>query len=161
MITGKWLGGKEDLFPAYLVRYLVFAKEQGYSMDEDRDEVDQRAIHAVLYQDSNTPIATARVFIDDEGYWHIGRVCVLKEMRGKQIGDLLMRMVLDKILSAGGKHIRLGAQADKVEFYSKYGFTPYGEAYDEEGNPHRHMEASDESVRAAIFSGCKSSKGMV
>ena len=84
--------------------------EQGFPAESEMDEYDARAIHCLLYNDDHKPSATARLFIDDDGYWRIGRVAVLREMRGKQLGDLAMRMVLDKALQAGAKRFRLSSQ---------------------------------------------------
>ncbi|MDR2514834.1 MAG: GNAT family N-acetyltransferase [Christensenellaceae bacterium] len=155
MIYAKWLRGDEDLSQAYAVREAVFVREQGFAAEIEQDETDLRAAHALLIDEDGQPAGTARLFIDEEGYWHIGRVCVLKEKRGKHLGDLLMRMVLDKALRAGAKHFRLGAQADKLPFYEKYGFWPYGEPYLDEGVPHLHMEADEDSVREKVFGGCE------
>ena len=95
------------------------------------------------------------LFIDDDGYWRIGRVAVLREMRGKQLGDLAMRMVLDKALQAGAKRFRLSSQKQAEGFYRLYGFEPTGEETDDCGVPHTEMEATDESIVRAVFTGCR------
>lgn len=156
MIYGKWLRGSDDLSEAFAVRHAVFVEEQGFPAEVEQDEIDRRAIHALLKEEDGTPVGTARLYIGDDGYWHIGRVCIKKEARGKQLGDLLMRMVLDKALQAGAKHFRLGAQKAKVLFYEKYGFWVYGDEYLDEGQPHFHMEADDVSIAQKVFGGCHS-----
>ena len=143
MIYGKWL------------RYDVFVTEQGFSAENEMDEMDRRAIHALLYDDDKNAVGCLRLFIDNEGYWRIGRLCVRRDLRGHELGDLLMRMALDKVLMAGGKHLRLSSQADKRGFYEKYGFEVVGEPYLDEGMEHFLMEADDQSVLRAVFSGCK------
>lgn len=110
MITGKFIRGDQDLSEAKEIRMSVFVDEQGFPAESEMDEYDARAIHCLLYNDDHKPSATARLFIDDDGYWRIGRVAVLREMRGKQLGDLAMRMVLDKALQAGAKRFRLSSQ---------------------------------------------------
>ena len=94
MITGKFIRGDQDLSEAKEIRMSVFVDEQGFPAESEMDEYDARAIHCLLYDDDHKPSATARLFIDDDGYWRIGRVAVLREMRGIQLGDLAMRMVL-------------------------------------------------------------------
>ena len=154
MITGKWLRGSEDLTPALKVRQDVFVTEQGFPAETERDEYDERAVHALLFDEDGNPAATGRLFVDDDGYWRIGRMAVEKHLRGMQLGDLLIRMLLDKALGAGAQRLRVSAQRQAEGFYAKYGFAPYGETYDEDGVPHVAMEATDGSVRAACFSGC-------
>lgn len=156
MIYGKWLRGSDDLSQALALRQEVFVQEQGFSAEAEHDALDDRAVHALLFDEEGRTVGCGRLYIDDEGYWHLGRLCVRKEQRGKQLGDLLMRMMLDKAMMAGGKHFRLGAQADKRGFYEKYGFTAVGDPYLDEGVEHYLMEADDQSVLRAVFSGCKS-----
>ena len=116
-----------------------------------RDEYDARAIHALLYDDEHKPAATGRLYIDNDGYWHLGCVCVRKELRGNQLGDLVMRMILDKAISAGAGFFRLDAEKDAEGFCRIYGFVPYGE----EKGKLVPMEATKESIVAAVFSGCR------
>ena len=155
MITGKFIRGDQDLSEAKEIRMRVFVDEQGFPAESEMDEYDARAIHCLLYNDDHKPSATARLFIDDDGYWRIGRVAVLREMRGKQLGDLAMRMVLDKALQAGAKHFRLSSQKQTEGFYRLYGFEPTGEETDDCGVPHTEMEATDESIVRAVFTGCR------
>ncbi len=158
MITGKFIAGNGDLQEAYGIREEVFVKEQGFPAEIERDEYDARAIHALLYDDDHKPAATGRLYIDNEGFWHLGRICVRKDLRGKQLGDLVMRMMLDKAIGAGAGFFRLSAQSSVEGFYRIYGFTPYGEEYEVCGKPHVNMEATKESIVAAVFSGCRGEK---
>ena len=155
MITGKFIRGDQDLSEVKEIRMSVFVDEQGFPAESEMDEYDVRAIHCLLYNDDHKPSATARLFIDDDGYWRIGRVAVLREMRGKQLGDLAMRMVLDKALQAGAKRFRLSSQKQAEGFYRLYGFEPTGEETDDCGVPHTEMEATDESIVRAVFTGCR------
>ncbi len=158
MITGKLIAGNGDLSQAREIRMRVFAQEQGFPADTEMDEYDERAIHCLLYDDDHNPAATGRLFIDDDGYWRLGRIAVVKEMRGKQLGDLVMRMLLDKALQAGAKRFRLSAQRSAEGFYRIYGFEPFGEEYLDYGVAHIEMEATDETIVRAVFTGCRGSK---
>ena len=147
MITGKFIRGDQDLSEAKEIRMSVFVDEQGFPAESEMDEYDARAIHCLLYNDDHKPSATARLFIDDDGYWRIGRVAVLREMRGKQLGDLAMRMVLDKALQAGAKRFRLSSQKQAEGFYRLYGFEPTGEETDDCG-VHRLPRRTDAGAGA-------------
>lgn len=155
MIYGKWFAGTKEIQDALALRKQVFVNEQGFSAESEVDAIDERAAHAVLYDDDGAVAATGRLYIDDEGYWRLGRLCVREELRGKQLGDLLMRMLLDKALMAGGRHFRLSSQTDKRLFYEKYGFSVVEGPYMDEHVEHYLMEADDQSILKAVFSGCK------
>ena len=147
--------GLENIPAAQAIRQKVFVEEQGFRAAEEMDAYDARAIHCLLYDGEGKPAATGRLYIDDDGYWRIGRVAVVRERRGQQMGDLVMRMLLDKALGAGAKRFRLLAQRQAEGFYSRYGFTPYGEEVLDQGVPHIEMEATDVSILRAVFSGCR------
>ena len=158
MITGKMIAGNGDLTEVMDIRMRVFVDEQGFPAEEEKDEYDARAIHALLYDDDHNPAATGRLYIDDDGYWRLGRLAVLKEKRGQQLGDLVMRMLLDKALGVGAQRFRLSAQRQAEGFYALYGFTPFGEEYMDHHVPHIEMEATNESILRAVFSGCRGSQ---
>lgn len=158
MITGKLIAGSGDLSEVQSIRMRVFVDEQGFPADEEMDQYDARAVHALLYDDDHNPAATGRLYIDDDGYWRIGRVAVLKGKRGAQLGDLVMRMLLDKALGVGAKRFRISAQRQAEGFYALYGFAPYGEEYMDHHVPHIDMEATDESIVKAVFTGCRGSQ---
>ncbi len=114
-------------------------EEQGYTAEGEVDELDPHS-HHLLALDDDTPVATARVYLDGSTA-KIGRVCVLKSYRGQGLGaDLITAAV-----QLAGAHpeitrVILGAQAQATGFYGKLGFTAYGDPYDDEGEPHQMME---------------------
>ena len=63
------------------IRQKVFVEEQGFQ--DEFDDIDSTAIHFVLFDDSDKPIATCRVFKDViKNSYILGRLAVLKEYRG-------------------------------------------------------------------------------
>ena len=119
-------------------------------LGEGVNEMDARAIHALLYDDEHKPVATGRLYIDNEGYWRLDSVCVRQDMQRKQLGDLVMRMILDKAMQAGARMFRLTTPLDVKDFFLLYGFEAYAQ------QPERlDMEATDESIVKAVFSGCR------
>lgn len=137
MIKGVYLNGEDDLTDAFLIREKVFIEEQGVPKELELDELDTYAIHAVAY-DGEKAVATGRIVYDGDTY-KIGRVAVLKEERGKQYGDFIVRMLLDKAFLHGADEVVLGAQLQAVKFYEKIGFEQYGEIFDDAGIPHISM----------------------
>ena len=116
------------------LRKKVFVEEQGFC--DEFDEIDKRAIHFVLYENKN-PIATCRIFVGEAKETYIlGRLCVLKEYRGKGIGSKILRAAEDKVKVLGGKKLSLHSQYQARDFYKKLGFAEYGEIEYEQHCPH-------------------------
>lgn len=64
------------------IRTKVFINEQGFS--REFDDIDETAVHFVIFEENNTPVATCRIFWDSEmNSYVLGRVAVMKEYRGK------------------------------------------------------------------------------
>ena len=122
---------------AQKIRETVFTKEQGFH--NEFDEIDSYAKHLVLYNEK-IPIATCRFFSNDsyEDYF-IGRIAVIKEYRGKNIGATLLKAAENQIINIGGKRIFLHAQCRAKKFYEKQGYSSYGEIALEENCPHIWM----------------------
>ncbi|WP_375753888.1 GNAT family N-acetyltransferase [Vibrio sp. HN007] len=117
------------------IRNTVFTKEQNVDPDIDFDGQDLHSIHAVVFVGKEA-VATGRILSDG----HIGRVAVLKEHRGKQYGTLILSELERVAVTNNYKRIYLGSQLHAVNFYSKLGYTIYGEQYEEAGIQHRLME---------------------
>ncbi|WP_348541503.1 GNAT family N-acetyltransferase [Sulfitobacter albidus] len=92
-----------------------------------------------MAHDDETPVATARIVMEGRTA-KIGRVCVVRALRGRGLGADLIRAAVDHARELGAARIILGAQAHAVPFYAKLGFTPFGDPYDDEGEAHQMME---------------------
>ena len=128
----------KDLQVCYALRHEVFVVEQGYTAEGEVDALDPDSLH-LLAQQEGVPVATARVHIQD-GIAKIGRVCVLKDQRGTGLGADLITAAVELADANKASRVVLGAQAHAVGFYAKLDFEPYGEVYDDEGEPHQMME---------------------
>lgn len=122
---------------AIMIRKVVFEDEQGF--EEEFDELDEsdKVKHMVFYKDSE-PIGTCRYYIEDNEY-RIGRIAVIKEYRGKGIGEFIVRVAEDKVFEIGGRETVLSAQVRAKGFYEKIGYAEEGEIYMEEMCPHIKM----------------------
>ena len=119
------------------VRKIVFCDEQGYS-EEEYDELDLTATHILMLKDDK-PIATGRI-IDCGDYFKLGRIAVLKEYRGKNLGVQLVSEMIIVANRMGATHFKIGAQSYTKAFYEKLGFKQIGEEYYEGHVPHIKME---------------------
>jgi predicted GNAT family N-acyltransferase len=102
------------------------------------DDIDKRATHVLIY-DGKTPIATGRLYSEDGENFHIGRVCVSKEYRGKGFGRRVLSALEEDARKAGGRTVSLSAQCAAQGFYEKSGYTATDDLHDDEGVPHVTM----------------------
>ena len=118
------------------IRNEVFGKEQGFI--NEFDEKDEVSVHLVAF-DNETPVATCRIYKDENDAYAVGRLAVVKAYRGKNIGAQILSEAENYIRSQGGKEISVSAQVRVEEFYKKQGFTPLGGVYLDESCPHIKM----------------------
>lgn len=119
------------------IRQIVFVEEQEFV--DEFDELDKISKHIVLY-DNNLPIANCRIYTLDNVVYHIGRVAIIKEYRGRNIGIKLMNKAEEIINNLNGKRIELSAQARVKDFYKKCGYEEFGDIFYEEYCPHINMK---------------------
>lgn len=129
----------EDLATCHALRRRVFIEEQNVSEAEELDGLDGEAIHLLAFEDGQA-VGSARLLLSGET-GKIGRVCVLAEMRGKGVGQALMRAALSELRGIQGLRLaKLGAQSHAIGFYEALGFEAYGPEYLDAGIPHRDMQ---------------------
>ncbi len=135
-----WYAPGEDYPLSREIREEVFVREQEYPIELEFDEADENCWHLVL-TDNEKAIATARLLKLSEGVFKPGRIAVLKEYRGKNIGAELLTLIIEKAKEMGAKELHIGAQTYAVGFYEKFGFKTTGEEYMDEHIPHINMIA--------------------
>lgn len=128
-----WQTERESLLK---VRFKVFVEGQNVPAEIEVDDMDAKCQHFLAVDADGSPIGTARV--DDEG--HIGRVAVLEEWRGKNVGRELMEASLDCVRRMGLGVALLNSQTYAAPFYEKLGFAVYGDEFTEAGIPHFAMK---------------------
>lgn len=141
MVTTQWAWGFQNYQSALDVRRRVFVEEQGFSAALEQDAHDATALHLLVLVNA-VPAGAGRLYFS-KGY-HIGRVCVLPEFRGKRLGDLLMRMLLARAFNDGADYVDIGAQRQAAGFYEKLNFQQNGPEYTEEGVFHLPMRITRE-----------------
>ena len=132
---------KKNLHEILLVRSEVFVVEQN-CVYQDIDNKDPKALH--LYgKIKNKIVAYSRIFNEGDFYKEIsfGRALVLKNQRGKGLGDELVQKSIEIIKGNWpNKKVKISAQAHLNNFYKKHGFIEKGKEYLEDGIPHVSME---------------------
>ena len=109
-LTFEWFGFSSPQMAAALdIRTRVFVDEQGYTLEEDRDEQDKTALHVLGRDAAGEPVCTARMFEEQPGVWHIGRVATYAARRGRGYAGAMMREMCREAAARGGKTASLGA----------------------------------------------------
>ena len=130
-----------NAFKVKEIRRKVFMQEQGFA--REFDEVDKQAAHFLAVDELGVAQATARVYFDEgREAFVIGRFAVSKEIRGKNIGRLMVDSVRDYVIERGASMLLVHAQVRALPFYQKVGFVPFGEVDEDEGVPHIWMQKS-------------------
>ena len=133
---GSWAGLGTD---AATLRTDVFVQEQGIALDMEWDDADKTAIHAVAYNGLGQPIATGRLLQHAPGIGKIGRMAVSRVLRGSGLGRTLLQALMAAARRRGDTDVLLHAQRSAEGFYSRLGFTPRGEPFDEVAIAHIEM----------------------
>ena len=134
--TGSWKSLKDKAQP---VRMQVFVQEQGVDAQYELDAMDDGAVHSVVTNRLGQPLGTARLFEKSPGVAQIGRMAVVRVMRGSGLGGDLLNALVDIAKARGDKEVRLHAQCSAQAFYARAGFVPVGEPFDEVGIAHIEM----------------------
>lgn len=117
------------------IRFTVFVEEQGVPREIELDEQDELCVHAVVFSREQA-LATGRLLPDG----HIGRMAVLRQWRGRGIGGLILKRLMDCAKARGDSEVALSAQVHAVAFYRAHGFVPHGDEYVEAGIRHQAMK---------------------
>lgn len=126
-----------DLAHALAVREEVFVGEQGVTLAEEHDGLDDHpgTTHVLALSSSEEPVGTARLLSDTAhpGVVHVGRVAVRRAGRGLGVGRALMAAVealalADHAVPAGADEgmavrVELSAQESAIGFYEALGYT--------------------------------------
>lgn len=136
----SWDEARERAAP---IRFEVFVAEQGVPREIELDEMDAQCLHALAYGEASRAVGTGRLlpveFEQGRAVSHIGRMAVLREMRGRGIGAALLRALMNAARGRGDAEVVLSAQTHAIGFYRSHGFREEGAQYLEAGIPHQSM----------------------
>lgn len=128
---------------AYLIWQLrsdVFVVEQDCPyLDLDGRDLEPEAVQvwAESAEDPGSPLGTLRILQEPDGSTQrIGRVVVTPQQRGQGLVAELMRAALQIVRD---RPCVLDAQAHLADWYGRFGFTPAGPGFLEDGIPHVPM----------------------
>lgn len=126
---------KETLDHVFAIRRVVFVEEQNCPPELEWEN-EEESTHFLATMD-NQPCGACRWRKTDLGY-KLERFAVLKEYRGKRIGQALVAAALAD-LPADAHYIYLNAQLPAMPLYAKFGFVAEGPQFEEAGFQHFKM----------------------
>jgi predicted GNAT family N-acyltransferase len=130
-----------SLKEAFQIRKTVFVVEQKVDPDKECDEFEDSSTHFLALLEEK-PVGAARWRFTKNGI-KLERFAVLKEARGKGVGQALVRAALENISShpeSKGKTKYLNSQLNATTLYSKFGFQKVGVMFEECNIKHFKME---------------------
>ena len=132
--------GSKEYQDALSIRTNVFVEEQQIPIEIEVDQNEVNAVHLVLYNEKEEPLAAGRYRVLDDGIAKAERICVLASERGTGAGSKIMEALEHHAAEQGLQYVKLSAQAPAVPFYEKIGYHAITEEYLEQNIPHKMMK---------------------
>ena len=136
-VTVKVVETEKELEAAIGVRFRVFVGEQSVPPEEELDEYDAAATHAIALHQGEV-VGTGRVILGD-GPARIGRMAVDRQWRRLGVGGLLLAFLEAEARAQGATGFVLHAQEYVKSFYAAHGYREHGEVFLEVEIPHVEM----------------------
>jgi YbgC/YbaW family acyl-CoA thioester hydrolase len=124
---------------ASAVRQSVFVDEQGVDAGVVWDGEDAHALHGLLLNAWDAPVACGRLTQHASGVGRIGRMAVDRVLRGSHLGQELVVLLLEQSRARGDHSVLLHAQCSAVPFWQSLGFLAQGDVFQEAGIDHVEM----------------------
>ena len=119
---------------AYSVRIQGMNRQHHISLREEFDEHDNDKTKYIVILDDGYPVATCRFYEINDSEVILGRVVVLPEYRGKQLGRKTVEQAQDWIRELGYKRIIIDSRLEAVPFYEKLGYKVLDDTVIKSGN---------------------------
>ena len=136
-ITVKRVETEEDMEAAVGVRFRVFVDEQSIPPEEELDEYDAHATHAIALEGGQA-VGTGRMYLEGSTA-RIGRMAVDLPHRRRGVGGLILRFLEEEAKAQGATGYVLHAQEYVKSFYAAHGYTEHGQPFLEVDIPHVEM----------------------
>ncbi len=134
----KLVESEDERRAAYAVRVRVFVHEQGVPYEEELDEEDETATHAIAILDGKG-VGTGRLVRDGVREARIGRMAVDMEWCGRGVGGRILDVLEEAARALGMAEAVLHAQTYVQGFYASHGYAEEGNVFLEVGIEHVRM----------------------
>ena len=119
---------------AYSVRIQGMNRQYHISLREEFDEHDCEGTKYIVLLDDGYPFATCRFFETGPRSAVLGRVVVLPEYRGKELGRLTVTEAEKWAGELGYREIVIDSRVEAVRFYEKLGYSHVDDTIVKSGN---------------------------
>lgn len=130
---------QSDFFRVVRIRTAVFVEEQHVDIKIEQDAQDDTALHWLVEDDDGQAIACCRGLAEGD-VLQIGRVAVLKPVRGRHVGRFLMLGLEQDPALKPFSRLRVHAQIQVEGFYASLGYRTVSAPFEEAGILHVTME---------------------
>ena len=137
-LTIRLVDNEAELEAAIAVRFRVFVDEQSIPPEEELDESDATATHAIALCQGKV-VGTGRLVQRDDGSALIGRMAVDDQWRRKGVGGEILKFLEESARDQGLTHAVLHAQEYVKSFYAAHGYQQRGDPFLEVNIPHVEM----------------------
>jgi ElaA protein len=127
-----------EVAAALALREEVFCGEQGVSLADELDGLDDEALHIVAMEDGAI-VGTCRLITEDTTV-KLGRMAVARPARGRGLAGALLAEADARARDLGAERIALAAQLGAQSMYERAGYAPYGDVFLDAGIEHVMME---------------------
>lgn len=107
---------------AYYVRIQAMARKHQIPLDVEFDEHDTPDTKYIVAVDDYLPVATCRLYPEDERHIMLGRIVVLPEYRHQGIGTLIVREAELWAREMGFTYSVVESRDNKIPFYEQMGY---------------------------------------
>lgn len=107
---------------AYSVRIQGMNRQHHIPLRDEFDEHDKDGTRYIVLLDDGYPVATCRFYELQQDYVMLGRVVVLPEYRGKQLGIYVIDEAEKWIKELGYKGVNIESRLEAQGFYEKIGY---------------------------------------
>ncbi len=116
----------------------VFVQEQQIPAEEELDEADNIAIHAIALHRGRA-VGTGRLILREDGQAQIGRMAVDEDFRRQGTGGRILLFLEAEARARGCRRSLLHAQEYVKNFYAQHGYQEHGDTFLEVDIPHIEM----------------------
>ena len=134
-VSMRLVESADDFENALAVRLRVFVQEQSVPIEEEVDDQDNEAVHAIA-ELKGIIVATGRLILQQFPIVYIGRMAVDIDHRRHGIGGKPLIFLEDHARDIGGDKVILHAQEYVKSFYVSHGYEEQGEVFMEANIPH-------------------------
>lgn len=110
---------------AYYVRIQAMARKHRIPLDAEFDMHDTPDTMYIVAVDDYLPVATCRLYPEDEECMMLGRVVVLPEYRLRGLGTRVVREAEAWARELGFIRVAVESRDNKIPFYESMGYVPH------------------------------------